>query len=166
MKRTIAIFCLAAVTFYTASAQYAQPKISDSLPRVFELNNFDEIAFEKIKVEYETTLLTASKNDAETAYYCWIHLLKHLETFSQKRNIDLNGVKLWMYVFWQKDGTIDHVGYFLKPHSKNIETEVIKALLSNFCDEYKFPLKADKNFSNYNSANFPVNVEKTLPENK
>ena len=165
MKLNIAIFCIF-FSILSVKAQYAQPNRYDSLPRVFELNNFDEIAFEKIKSDYETTLLSASKNDVETAYYCWMHLLKHLESFSQKRNIDLNGVKLWLYIFWQKDGTIEHVGYFLKPHSKNIETEVVKALLSNFCDEYKFPLKGEKNFSNYNSANFPVNIEKNFTENK
>ncbi len=154
-------------SFINPSAITAQPAASTDmvqngsiLPRVFLLGDFDGTPFEQLKSNYENTLFSACHNDAETAYFCWMHLLKHLESFAQQRNYDINGVKMWLYVFWNKDGTVAHIAYYLKPNSKFVKTDVLTNLLKSFSETYKLPLTSDKNYSNYNSAAFPVNVEK------
>ena len=161
------LFVLSCTVFFSVSGLVAQSgdpirtsQNATNLPRVFLLGDFDGSPFEQLKSSHEMTLLEACKNDSETAYYCWVHLLKHLETFAQQRSYDINGVKMWLYVFWNKDGTVAHIAYYLKPNSKFVKTEDLSNLLNSFCEIYKLPLTTDKNYSNYNSASFPVNMEK------
>jgi hypothetical protein len=132
----------------------------DSLPRVFALGDFDGKPFESLKLSYETTLLSACKNDMEGAYYVWVHMLKNMESFAQKSNFDLSGIKLWLYAFYNKDGSLNHLAFYPKPNSRNIKNEDMAAFLKEFVKSYTCPVKADKNFSNYSNATFPVLVEK------
>ena len=143
-----------------ASSPISMP-IDSALPRVFVLGQFDGTPFERMKKDYETTLMTACKNDMETAYYCWLHLLKSMESFATKSNYDLSGMKLWLYVFWEKDGTIGYMAYYPKPNSRNFKAEDHNAFLNEFRKNYVSPLKHEKAFSNYSNASFPVMVEKT-----
>ena len=157
MKRTLTLLT---VLFVLTAAQ-ATPRIkTDSLPTVFALGQYDDQPFEKLKADYETQLLTVCRNDMEMAYYLWVHVLKHIETQSIKTGFDLNGVKLWLYIFWNKDGSIKNIAFFPKPNSKNFKNEDMSAFLTNFCKTYKFPMTHEVNFSHYSTANFPVLVEK------
>ncbi len=160
-KRNI-IFTLS-LTFlsWQLSASNALPMPADStIPNVFVLGQYDGPVFESMKKDYDAALVTACKNDVETAYYCWIHMLKHIETHATKSNFDINGVKMWLYVFWEKDGTIAYMSYFLKPNSKNVKAEDMTNFLNDFRKIYTFPVKFDRKFSNYSTANFPVMIEK------
>ncbi len=150
---TLALFTL------RASSPIIFP-IDSALPRVFVLGQFDGTPFERMKKDYETTLMTACKNDMETAYYCWMHLLKNMESFATKSNYDISGVKLWLYVFWEKDGTIAYMAYYPKPNSRNFKAEDLNGFLNDFRKVYTFPLKHEKTFSNYSNASFPVMIEK------
>lgn len=169
MKKNIFAFCLSCffLMAYTANAteNASQFKILDiaadsAIPRVFVLGQYDGVPFERMKADYNTTLMAACKNDIETAYFCWVSMLQHMETHSKKMNFDLNGIKLWMYVFYEKDGAISYIAYHPKPNSKNFKQEDMTAFLNSFCSSYTFPLKSDKPFSNYSTATFPVMVEK------
>ena len=157
MKR---IFILFAVLLVLTTAR-ATPSIkTDSLPTVFALGQYDGQPFEKLKADCETQLLTVCRNDMEMAYFLWVHVLKHIETQATKTGFDMNGVKLWLYIFWNKDGSIKNIAFFPKPNSKNFKTEDMAAFLSSFCKTYKFPMTSEGNFSHYSTANFPVLVEK------
>jgi hypothetical protein len=136
-----------------------------SIPRVFVLGQYDGAPFERMKADYETSLLTVCKNDMETAYYCWAHLMKHIESHAVKSNFDMNGIKLWVYAFWEKDGTLAYLAYYPKPNSKNFKAEEMNSFLNDFCKIYTAPYKYDKPFSNYSTASFPVMVEKTPVSN-
>ena len=151
---TLALFTL------RASSPVLMP-IDSALPRVFVLGQFDGTPFERMKKDYETTLVAACKNDMETAYYCWLHLLKNMESFATKSNFDLNGMKLWLYIFWEKDGTIGYIAYYPKANSKNFKAEDMNVFLNDFRKSYTSPLKFEKAYSNYSNASFPVMVEKT-----
>lgn len=140
-------------------------KADSSIPRVFVLGQYDGSPFERLKGDYEASLVTACKNDMETAYYCWMHVLKHMESYAAKTNFDINGIKLWLYIFWEKDGTIGYMAYYPKPNSKNFKAEDMTAFLNDFCKNYTFPLKYEKAFSNYSTASFPVIIEKTSTTN-
>jgi hypothetical protein len=151
------LFCL-----FFSGIQAKKPNYTtnlDTVPRVFTLGEYDGKPFESIKANHETTLLSACKNDMEAAYYMWVHMLKYMETHSKKVGYDLNGVKMWLYVFFEKDGNIKNIAYYPKPNSKNFKAEEMTAFLSSFCKTYSFPLKFDKNFSNYSNATFPVLIE-------
>jgi len=101
-------------------------------------------------------LFAVCNNNMELAFDNWTVLLKDLEDFSNKSNIDLKGVKLWLNVFWDKDGTIDHMVFYPKPNSRNLNYDNVKALLTNFAKTYQSPLKHTTRFSHYGSATFPV----------
>ncbi len=160
MKKTLTL--LAALFFLTAAQATPTLVKTDSLPTVFALGQYDGPPFEGLKADYETQLLSVCRNDMEMAYYLWVHVLKHIETQSVKTGFNLDGVKLWLYVFWNKDGTIKNIGFYPKPNSKNIKNEDMAAFLTSFCKTYKFPMTAAVNFSHYSTANFPVMVEKPL----
>lgn len=139
----------------------------DSLPRVFLLGEKDR-DFQQAKVAYNTTLLEACQGDMETAYYTWMHMLKHFESYAKQQGYELDGLKMWLYVFWNKDGSIANIGYFLKPNSRNLREEdlpKLTKLFEGFSKNYRFPVKSDKGFSNYTHANFPILLER-LPTAK
>lgn len=141
---------------------------NDSLPRVFLLGERDR-DFQQTKAAYSATLLEACQGDIETAYYTWMHMMKHFETFAKQQGYELEGLKMWLYVFWNKDGSIAHIGYFLKPNSRNLREEDLPKLgklFENFSKSYRFPVKSDKGFSNYTHANFPILLERLPAANK
>lgn len=151
---------------------YARPSFfpqTDSLPRVFLLGETKDRDFEQLKSAYSLSLLEASQGDMETAYYTWMHMMKHLESYAKQQSYDLDGLKMWIYVFWHKDGSIAHLAYFLKPTSRNIREDdlpKLTQLFEGFCKVYRFPVKTDKGFSNYSHANFPILLERLPNANK
>ncbi|MFM2269690.1 MAG: hypothetical protein RL757_3131 [Bacteroidota bacterium] len=152
------------LAIFSSTAVKAETKLdSAALPRVSVLGEVDESTFEKTQRNYSTSLVEACHNDMETAYYAWLHLLKHLETFAKQQGVETDGMKLYFYVFWNRDGSIAHISYFPKPNSRNLreeETKRFNKLMDDFTKVYKFPIKYERNFSNYNHANFPVLIEK------
>ena len=157
MKKILTL--LTVLCFLTVAKATSNVQI-DTLPTVFALGQYDGSPFEKLKAEHETQLLTVCRGDMEMAYYLWVHVLKHIETQGAKTGFDLDGIKLWLYMFWNKDGSIKNIAFFPKPNSKNFKTEDMTAFLANFCKTYKFPMGGEVNFSHYSTANFPVMVEK------
>ncbi len=158
-KKLFFLGCLISFSFLASGRSAASPP-QDTLPKVFMLGEYDGEPFEAVKTQYEYPLINACHSDMETAYYCWLHMLTHLETYSKKTGFDLNGVKFWLYAFWNKDGSVAHLAFYLKPNSRNIKPEDLKSFLSGFAEVYTSPVKSDKDFSNYASAAFPVQIEK------
>jgi hypothetical protein len=148
--------------FSTLNSEVSSPVIdtTPTIPRVFVLGQYDGSPFESMKGDYEATLASACKNDMELAFYSWVSLLKHMETFAGRTGYDLNGIKIWLYVFWSKEGNVDYIAYYPKPNSRNIKGDELTNFFNDFLKNYTFPIKNDKRFSNYSSANFPVMVEK------
>jgi hypothetical protein len=116
----------------------------------------DEKNYEKMVQNYSTLLFTVCDNDMEVSFEKWTNLLKDLEEYSNSAGIDIKGVKLWLNVFWDKDGKIDHIVFYPKPNSKNLNYDNVKAMLANFISVYQSPLKYSEKFSHYGSASFPV----------
>jgi len=130
-------------------------EVGDNIALVFYIGE-DENNYEKLVQKYNTMLFAVCNNNMELAFDNWTVLLKDLEDFSNKSNIDLKGVKLWLNVFWDKDGTIDHMVFYPKPNSRNLNYDNVKVLLTNFAKTYQSPLKHTTRFSHYGSATFPV----------
>jgi len=124
------------------------------LPKAFVLAEFEEIS-EKYAPDYQH-LLDVCDGDIDAAFTKWLDMLAEMETASQKEQLDLGGVKMWMQVYFSKDGSIDHIGFFLKPNSKNIDQSELSVFLEKFARQYKFPIDAAEKFSHYTAVSFPV----------
>jgi hypothetical protein len=132
---------------------------TDTIPVVFMLGQ-DDRAFDALKIEHDLQLLAVCRNDMELTYYLWIQMMKNMESYANRTGFDLNGIKLWMYAFYNKDGSIRHLAYHAKPQSRNFKPEDMSAFLAGFVKTYKLPITADRPFQHYNVGFFPVLVEK------
>jgi len=125
-----------------------------SLPKVFVLGE-ETADYEKIAPEYKS-LLEACDNDMEAAFKKWLSMLLEMETYAKKIDFDIKGVKLWMQVYWDKSGAIEHIGFYLRPTSKNVEVADISAFFTSFMNHYSFPLTSDFKYAHYTSVSFPI----------
>ena len=163
MKNLLIIFALTNLIGLAKAAPSVSTRFltgtNDTLPPVFMLGQ-DERAFDALKTEYDLQLLTVCRNDMEMTYYLWIQMMKHMQSHAGRTGFDLNGIKLWMYAFFNKDGSIGHLAYYAKPQSRNFKPEDMTAFLNGFVKMYKLPITADRSFQHYNVGHFPVLVEK------
>jgi hypothetical protein len=126
----------------------------EELPPVFVLGEFDK-QYEAIMSDY-ASLLTACDEDMKIAFDKLVSMMKEMEAYAKLTGYNLDGIKLWVHIFWRKDGSIEHLGFHLKPNSRNVEPVELKNFLVGFMTQYKFPLTAPKKFSHYTTFSFPV----------
>lgn len=124
------------------------------LPVVFQLGEFDK-QYEAVIPGYQP-LLDACKGDMRTAYDKLMSMMQEMEAFSYSVGYDLKGINVWMHFFWGENGQIEHIGFYLKPNSRNVDTEGLKQFLAKFARQYKFPLQSNIKFSLYSSFSFPI----------
>lgn len=138
---------------------FAQKSDSERVlyPTVFQIGEFPS-KFEELGENYNKALIEICDNDMREAHRQWQNLLKSIEAYSIKRNVDLKGVKIWIKVFWKEDGSIEHIAFHLKPNSKNISEEKLQKLLIDFVNSYeeKIPTSKKESFSQYSTASFPT----------
>ncbi|MBK9151020.1 MAG: hypothetical protein IPM26_08440 [Saprospiraceae bacterium] len=161
-------FFLPAVLFTgLAFCAVAQNKASSQqwVPSVFFIGEHEH-AFEKLVKDYNTLLFTVCDNSMELTHDNWTLFLKDIENFAATQNVDLKGTKYWFNVFWNKDGTIDHIAFYPKPNSRNMNYEDIKVMLTNFVRVYQSPIKSKSKFSHYGSASFPIFTKASLAKEK
>lgn len=132
----------------------------ETTPTIFILGE-NEKNYEQLTQDYSQSLLEASHNDIKKAFNYWIEMMSAMDDYADKVRFDLKGVKVWMHVFWSADGHIDHIGYILRPDSRNVKTAELSAFFSSFTRKYKFPLKSNKNFNHYTGASFPTFVQRS-----
>ncbi|MDZ4708938.1 MAG: hypothetical protein SH818_11115 [Saprospiraceae bacterium] len=132
----------------------------DSIPPVFLIGQYSEEC-EKLNLQ-QVSLLQVCQDEVLLAYDKWMYMLADLNDLSSQFGIDLKGCKFWFSVYYHKDGTIKHFSYFLKPGSKKIDAAVFNPLLLTFISNYKMPIAADQDYSNYGSAVFPIAYRKPL----
>ncbi len=134
--------------------QIESPVQDTPLPKVFLIGEH-EAEYDKLLNNHDALLLTVCDNDMDIAFNKWSSMLREMEAYSDQIGFDLKGVKLWLNVFWEADGRIKHIAYYLKPISKNIDTAELNAFFSSFMRNYQFPLVAKERYSHYGSAAFP-----------
>ena len=131
----------------------------DDVQTIFVLGE-NEKAYEMLNQSYSQTLLEVSDFDTQKAFDAWMDMMKQMEEYAKKLRFDIKGVKLWLHVFWNEDGTISHIGYLMRPDSRNIDNLELAAFLKTFMGRYKLPLSSSRKFSHYTGANFPIYSEK------
>lgn len=128
-------------------------------PRVFVIDEKEnELLFDQLSVEYDMSLINACDSDNDKAYQKWNGMLIAMERYAKlwRYEYDLKGVKIWIKIFCNKKGYIEHIAYTVKPSSKNIDTEVFSKFLTRFIQVYRLDIRAEKDFSHYGSASFPA----------
>ncbi|MEM8908100.1 MAG: hypothetical protein AAGD05_09670 [Bacteroidota bacterium] len=140
-------------------------KTDTLLPKVFILGEH-EAAFEKLSAKYPVMLLEACNNEMNEAYDKWREMLQEMENYSESLGYDLKSIKIWLNVFWHKDGSIDHMAYYFKPLSKHVDTERFTLFLISFLNNYTFPLEFQQNYAHYGSASFPTMPRRIKEEDK
>ena len=127
-------------------------------PKVFFMGENDEMYSSSIRT-YNESLLSVSNDSMEVAYMNWMYLLKDIEDYAKKSDFDLNGLKIWLNVFWNKNGRIDVISYYPKPNCRNMEFEKLSMFLKKFIKQYRPRLDFKSDFSHYGSARFPSFAE-------
>ena len=112
-----------------------QPLVAQDMRRSFILGE-NETAFDELRDKYARTLLTVCNNNQEEAITNWFKLLQKVEAYGEKIDFDLNGVKLYINVFWKADGNIAHIGILPMSNSKNVKHENLVAFFSSFIRQY------------------------------
>lgn len=130
---------------------------SDGISRVFMMGE-KEGEYENLKKQYQQSLLQACDNRIEKASGKWLQLLKAMEDYSKTIDFDLKGLKLWLHVFWAADGSIEHIGFFLRPDSRNLDLKELKAFFTSFLNQggHQTEVETVGKFAKYARASFPV----------
>ncbi|MCC6726118.1 MAG: hypothetical protein IT258_16545 [Saprospiraceae bacterium] len=163
MKRfiisAVTIWALICCQSYTGLSQNHKTTKSNTqyqeLPTVFVIGEYDN-AYTDLMSSQPTTLLEVCDNDMNFAYHKLMGMMKDMEAYGVSSGFDLKGVNAWMHFFWRPDGSIDHIGFYLKPNSKFVSNEKLKKFLEGFSKNYKLNLKYSKKFSHYSSFSFPL----------
>ena len=153
--------CCAALNAQSAAGTESSSKI----PVTFLISE-DDAAYGELVVNTPTSLLEVCGNAMDVAYAKWIYMLADMEEAAEAQGFDIKGLKIWMNVFWNADGSIDHFVYYPKPNSKNIDYSEFTAFLTKFAKTYVLDVDSDKGFAHYGSASFPTFVEQMFPERK
>lgn len=155
MKK-IALLGFAAIIFWAAGSIRAN---AQAVSPAFMLGE-DESAYEKLCEAHPRTLIGVSNNDIDAALKNWLTLVQSIDTYAKSINFNIDGLRVWLHVFWKADGTIDHIGFFVMPNSRFVKSEELKALFSSFIKQYRPVLSSDRPFSHYTTASFPILSER------
>lgn len=128
------------------------------LKKAFVLGTNEE-AYEELSREHARTLLAVSDNDPQEALSNWLTTMQSIEAYAKSIDFDIKGLKVLLHVFWNEDGSIRSIGYFIMPDSRNYKQEDISALLASFARQYTPKLNSDRKFSHYTNVSFPTFVE-------
>lgn len=116
----------------------------------------DEKLYEELKGKYAFSLLDACNDDMQLAFKNWIEMAKEMENYAKEENVNINGIRAWIHVFFSEEGKINYLGFLLKPDSRNMDLQELKAFFKGFAKSYTFPIKYKKNYYHYTGVTFPT----------
>ena len=157
MKKLLLYLVLMIASSLSVHGQASQDEIEEPLPKVFLIGEYEE-RYGELYEEYHDILLSVCNDNMNLAFDRWMDMIGEMEAYAQSIDFDINGVKVWLKLFWDQDGTIDHLSFFLKPDSRNVDYAELSAFFSSFMNHYKLPLQAQVKFTHNGSAQFPVGV--------
>ena len=119
-------------------------------------------AYEILVSECEVPLNDILGSSMDSTYHHWIKTLNQLERHAENMQFDIRGVKVWMNIFWADNGDIQHIAYFPKKTSRNIDFKRFVKMLESFIEQYTGTLKHSSCYSHYGSASFPTHADRIL----
>lgn len=145
----------ASKAFCQSHEPVAAVNLDKGLPRVFMIGDYEK-PYERMAKSYSGLLMYQYGGDMDRAFSGWAGLLTDLEDYADAVSFDLKGLKLWMNVFFNKDGSIQHLVYYPKPNSRNMPFELLTDFLEEFCSRYRFKDPLSDRCSHFGSATFPT----------
>lgn len=140
------------LTFFLSSCLFAQ---KSNFPQVVNVAQNSEV-LEDLSANYKSSLFSASDADFIKTTKNWHHVLVGIEKYAEEIDFDLKGIKIWIKVFFAKDGNIDHITYILSDTSINIDSIELEAFLRSFMRNYKLPESHEQKFSYDARVQFPL----------
>lgn len=140
------------LTFFLGAGLFAQ---KSNFPQVMNVAQNSEI-LEDLSTNYKSSLFSASGADFIKTTKNWHHVLIGIEKYAKEIEFDLKGIKIWIKVFFAKDGNIDHITYILSETSINIGTIELEAFFRSFMRNYKLPESHEQKFSYDARIQFPL----------
>lgn len=153
MKGITAIL-IALVSATTLLAQSSKSVPASGVPKVFLIGQY-QTAYDDLSAS-SASLVSVCDEDVRTAYGHFRNLAVELQKMAFAEGLDLYGVKCWIHFFWNPDGSIRHIAFYLKPASKNISQEVLTEFFTRFAKNYRIPVQSTSTFQLYTSLSFPV----------
>lgn len=132
-----------------------EPRTVSELPKVFIIGEYEDL-YTNLYDQYPGILLHQTKNDMDQAFKKWLRMLYAMEEHADNIDYDIKGLKIWLQVFFNQSGKIDHLLFFKKPLSRNIDDAEIVAFFRSFIREFKLPIEAVENFNHSGSGSFPT----------
>jgi hypothetical protein len=143
---------------------FAQQHVQSSgLPEVFLIGEHEE-TYLLLNQEHPASFMSLFNNDINIAYKAYSEMLMDIEDYAFDIRFDLKGVKLWLNIYFNADGTISNLAYFPKPNSRNVPEEHLTAFFKSFVRQYHFPEKSERGFQHSAGASFPTFFHRTTPE--
>lgn len=149
----ILLVFLSACTGFT---QELGPEVSTKVSFIGENEKEDE----QLMLYCSTPLLSVTYNSMDEAYDIWTNMLASMTTKAGDQGLDIKGVKIWINLFWEADGSIKKIVYYPKPKSKNMDFEQLTIFFQTFAEDYNLDIDYESCFSHHGTASFPV---KPLP---
>lgn len=149
------LVCVAPTVFAQQASSNPDQSEGYEIPMVSLIGEYQD-GLEHLTETHPDLLLSVCGDDLDYAYEQWMDLLAAIEDYATSIEYDIRGLKAYMYVFWNADGTIEHLAFFPKPNSRNIAIAELRALFKSFIRQYRMPIAADTGFSHYASAAFPT----------
>ncbi len=125
------------------------------LPTVFRIGQY-ESSYQLLLRKHAATLIEVVDNDLEQAHRVWQNVLLDIEEEAAVEEVDFDGVRLYLNVFWTAEGRIAHIAYFIKPNSKRIADEEVVGVLSKVIGTQTLRTNAKRAFVHFGSASFPI----------
>ncbi len=134
-----------------------------SVPNVFLIGEY-EGQYLALSQQHPATFMSVYNDDIDLAFRSWSNILMDIEDYAGDLDFAIKGVKMWVNLYFNQDGTIAHLAFFPKPNSRNVPVEYLTAFFKNFVQQYQLPVKAEKGFQHSASAAFPTFFHRDLPE--
>ena len=142
-------------SFQELSARESSFNSLDTLPVVFMIGE-NESEYENLVSTCNDPLLTVCNDSMDDAYKKWLGLLSDMEKYAESNNFDIRGIKIWLNVFWNTDGSIKHLVFYPKPNSRNMNFDDLSEFFKTFQSNYSMEFTNEECFSHYGSAAFPT----------
>lgn len=149
------IVVLTVLMFFVYSINYAQNNFKVEFPKVFEIEQYKD-HYDTFLAQSEVMLLVVCENNLAITYQLWNEMLADLEKFSSDRGLDLAGVRMFIRVIWNSDGSIKHFAFQSRGNSKVIDKTIFAKITEDFCTYYQLPKSHSSSFFHYGSVNFPI----------
>lgn len=154
------VMMVASVTFTHAQS----PLSKKALPQVFILGEYAN-QYDVLTQQYTNMLLDECDGDMQLAYEKWTGMLREMEAYSHEVNFNLDGIQVWLNVFFNKDGSIAHLTYYPKSESKVVPLNELTAFYKSFAKQYRFPLMSSKKYVQYGHGFFPTAPKRVVSSN-